>query len=374
MIEIFLKEDPEIIYRNSRKFIELFTVLLMIPIVFREDKDFNKQVYLLLHKLALPIAKHPKRYDITIKQDMVSLMLFKQMIETCNYNVKSLVRSSLTDEQKLLFELFLLLRRIDQSIPDFATIYQYTDKLMDIERSITILKEKKEFKMISYLLFFNNHLTDEQKNKIINIETFHNMLDRKVSAMFSYEGFKKIHAKINPMSAIEALSSIAITSDSEGYKMIKRFTQSCISDKKTEFTLYTNKFFIHYPYNPPRIICFGEGHDYKLGNNSTSTTNKPSEIQDYYQGVKQIVSIKNFTAILSEDNILYYSGFKSSGGIENDEKCHKTMKKYTNELPDEKIVQIAAGVNNFCILSESGKIYVDGFDIGYHLDDNSKKT
>jgi hypothetical protein len=206
---------------------------------------------------------------------------------------------------------------------DFSSSYKYVDKLLDIERSIVVLKEMKKFDFVSYLIYYDKELSDEQKSTKINIETANKMLDSKVSAKFEYEGFKKMDFIINTDTKIDENYSIAITSDAEGKNLIKRITHKNITDNNTSMSIYSNFFYLHYPYNPPRIVSFGEGYDYKLGNNNTSTTYSPSEVDDFTGKVRQIENSSYYTVLLDEDNIIHYTGYKCSLS-----SYHYTMKKY----------------------------------------------
>ena len=39
------------------------SILLMIPITFREEKEFHKRIYMTLYKLILPYVQKPKDYN-----------------------------------------------------------------------------------------------------------------------------------------------------------------------------------------------------------------------------------------------------------------------------------------------------------------------
>jgi hypothetical protein len=221
ILKILLKNEPDLIYGNNKRFINLITILLLLPVVFRKDVDFHKTVYLLIHKMILPIMKEPKKYSRELKEDLLTMKLFKKMIEKCNFDVTVSSGNCLTNEQKILFELLLCLRKIDISMTDFSSIYSYTDTVLEIERSIKILKEMKKFDFISYLIYYKKELSEEQRNSKIIEQTTHNIFEGKVSCKLEYEGFKKMHVKIDNESKINPLDSIAVTTDPEGANLLK---------------------------------------------------------------------------------------------------------------------------------------------------------
>jgi alpha-tubulin suppressor-like RCC1 family protein len=72
--------------------------------------------------------------------------------------------------------------------------------------------------------------------------------------------------------------------------------------------------------------------------------------------------------VLGEDNTLYYSGYKNS--LSN---THYTMQKYDKQLPDGNIVDFSMGVYNIVVLTDEGKMWIEGYDSGYHIDNNYEK-
>jgi uncharacterized protein (UPF0262 family) len=87
IIKTLMKYAPKKFYDDDHKFITLITTLLLIPVVFRSDKDFYSSIYLVLHKLILPIAKQPEKYSKKVKQDLLSLTLFKRMVQDIDFEI-----------------------------------------------------------------------------------------------------------------------------------------------------------------------------------------------------------------------------------------------------------------------------------------------
>ena len=61
-LKYILQERPVLIY-DPAEFSNLMSVLLMIPITFREEKEFHKRIYMTLYKLILPFVQKPKDYN-----------------------------------------------------------------------------------------------------------------------------------------------------------------------------------------------------------------------------------------------------------------------------------------------------------------------
>jgi hypothetical protein len=362
ILKIYIKKAPDVVFKNETEFMNLMTVLLLIPMVFRGEKEYHKNVYMCIHKIINQIAKNPKRYGRKIKEDLMKLKQFKMMIEKCNFDVTVSSGVNLTNEQKLLFEIFLLLRKVDCNMEDFSSIYSYTDILLEMEKNKLILREAKKFDFISYLIYFERELSHGQKMLKIYEETSHSMFEANISAGLTYSGFKKMMLKIDPESLIDPNSAIAISSDPEGHNILNKIDQKMISEESTITWIYTNTCYIHYPFNPPKIIAFGENTDYKLGNGNTNTTADPIEMNDFYQSIKMLKARRNYTIALGTDDNLYYSGYKTS--LTN---YHYTMTKYEKKMPDERIVSLEAGSCNIVCLTTANKLYIEGTDTEFHI-------
>lgn len=61
-LKYILQQRPVLIY-DPAEFSNLMSVLLMIPITFREEKEFHKRIYMTLYKLILPFVQKPKDYN-----------------------------------------------------------------------------------------------------------------------------------------------------------------------------------------------------------------------------------------------------------------------------------------------------------------------
>lgn len=264
----------------------------------------------------------------------------------------------------------MLIRQLDESTEDITSIFAYPDKILEVERCKIILKELKKFDMVAYLTYYHKELTEEEKTSKIFEETLHNRYKGKVSAKFQYSGIKKIGVKVSEDTKLEGTSCIGFSTDPEGHNIVKSISQIEIDEKKLDVAINSTMFYVHYPYNSHKVICWGYGSDYKFGNNNTNTTTNPIQLQDFTKPIKQIHSQYNRTVILGEDGCIYYSGYVSEWG-----GYKYYMGKYDSGMPESPIVDLKVGNYNIAVMTEDHKIYIQGTDSGYHIDNcNSKYT
>ena len=370
VIKFLLKSCPKSIYGSENDLMNLLAILLMIPLTFRDEKDFNKSIYMAIYKLISPIANNSEQFPESLKIKLLTFSILKQSFDKVNYEVKISDSNCLTNEQKILFEIYLTIRQIDDSLPDFSSIYTYPDKVLEIERCKVILKEMKKFDMVSYLTYYDKELTDDEKSTKIYEETLHNRYKGKTTARYEYEGFKKMSVKIHEDTALEGTSSIGFTTDKEGVNVIKKISYIDIEKNNTTFSINASKFYAHYPYNPPKIMSWGYGYDYRLGNNeSGNTTSSPVEVNNYTKPIKKLFGRSGFIVGLGEDGKVYWCGYRSDWG-----GYKYTWDRYENTMPEEKVIDMRCGSYNCALLTESHQIWIQGYCTGYHLDNGSTKS
>ena len=216
-----LKIAPDIISTNVKNFPNLISILLLIAIWFRKEFELQRSVYMLIYKILVPIAKSPKSYNPQLIEGLLRLKIFKKMIEKCNFDVTVLSGNKLTPEQKLLFEINLLIHKIDSNMVDKWSLYTYTDILLELGKWKEVLKEGKEFDMISYLIYFNNELSGPQQHTKVYADTYYNMFETKISAKVHFDGFKKMTLRVDETSKIRDDTFIGISSDPDGENILK---------------------------------------------------------------------------------------------------------------------------------------------------------
>lgn len=236
-----LKIAPDVIYINFKVFPHLISVLLLIAMCFRKEFDLQRTVYMLIYKILVPIAKSPKSYNPRLIEGLLRLKIFKKMIEKCNFDVTVISGNKLTPEQKLLFEIYLLIHKIDSSMVDTWSLYTYTDILLELGKCKEVLKEGKDFDMISYLIYFNNELSGPQQHTKVYADTYYNVFDCKISAKVHFDGFKKMTIRVDELSMIKDDTFIGISSDPDGENILKQISQKDIIKDSTRLDVYFNQ-------------------------------------------------------------------------------------------------------------------------------------
>ena len=159
------------------------------------------------------------------------------------------------------------MRLLEEQVPEAFSNYNYPDCVLDLEKSKQILKEMKNFDLISYLIYYKNDLSEEERSPKITIESHHNRFNHKFRSKHQYNGFKKMKIELDGESVLDSDSTLLFSKDPEGLIPIKAMTKKNIENNDRSFDVNATSFYLHYPYNPHRIKCFGYGYNYKLGNN-----------------------------------------------------------------------------------------------------------
>ena len=313
-------------------------------------------------------------YSRKIREHLLSLKIFKKLIEWINFENNSDSKFKLTDEHKLLFEIFLRFSSIHKaSTKDFIeSTYSYTESLLQMERCKIILKERKQFDIISYLMYLNE-LDNASKQLTILVDTKHPHFTPKVTACLKNEGFKKMTLKIQSTSELEKYISVAITSDSKGENVLKNIFQNEINNNEAKVEIFSNSCYVHYPYRQPKVIAFGDRTSNKLGiESNNNSTKEPEVVPELLENIKCLAGHQSFAVALSWDGALYETGRK-----DNFESNYKKFTKHTvkgfNENED-KIVKMVAGYENIILLTENGKIFIEGSNEQYQIDEGGDKS
>ena len=235
-----MKVNPDYLYHHSSQLHDLLSMLFLIPLAFRTETKLQKQIYIFIYRLLLPIAKNPEDYSAELKKSLLKIRVFQRMVDKCKFDITVSSGNRLTEEQKLLFEIFSLFHKIDTHMSDSWSLYTYTDTLLELEKSKEILREGKDFDTISYLMYFNNELSGPQQHTKVYADTFHNMFKTKISTQVRFEGFKKMTFRFDEVSDIEEDTFIGISSDPAGENILKKFKASDLKDG-TSVPIYSNQ-------------------------------------------------------------------------------------------------------------------------------------
>ena len=100
---------------------------------------------------------------------------------------------------------------------------------MDLEKSRQIMKDKKKFDLISYLIFLKS-LPDDQREPKSIIETCHNRFKHKFVSKHSFDGCKLVNLKFDKDNKFGFLERIGITKDPEGKQLIRDIGEGDLED------------------------------------------------------------------------------------------------------------------------------------------------
>lgn len=375
IVSLYIELCPELIFEEEKYFKKFITMLFLIPIVFRGDEKLKKYTYSAILKIVVMVQQDITNYSRKIKEDLLSLKIFKKLVECINY-VKDASNSynfKLTDEHKLIFEIFLKFSEIHKACisEGIEPIYTYTEPLLQMEACKVVLKERKLFEHIAYTMFIDQ-LDDSSKKSTILHETIHNHFEPKVTACLRHEGFKKMVLKIQGTSELEKYSSIAITSDKKGENVLKNIFQKDIDDNKTEVTVFSNSCYVHYPYRQPKIIAFGDRDSNKLVTESSSeSTKEPEIVPGLFQNLVSLAQHQSFACALDENGKFYKGGYKTHFSQTYNQFTEVQIKNFKEN--EDKFVKMVAGYDNIILLSKKGKIYIEGSNEQYQIDDSGDK-
>ena len=285
------------------------------------------------------------------------------MLDCCNFEMTVGSGNRLTNEQKMLFEIFQLIHKIDSYMKDTWSLYTYTDTLLELEKAKDILRGGKSFDMIAYSLYFNEDLSGPQQHTKVYSGTFLHIINSRVSSKVCFEGFKKMTFRLEENGKVAADTFIGVSSDPYGENMIRKISQHDINSDSTSAVIYSNQCYVHYPYIPSRVMGYGNGNSYQLGNKKTEDSSLLEEFFDFDKPVKSIKSVNTVTIALDNDGKLYFCGYKPSFGNTNE-----TMKEYTQKIPDSKIVDFDSSRSNLIVLTEEGKLYMEGNQGSFNME------
>lgn len=87
LIKNLMKDASHKIYENEDDFMNLLTILIMIPLTYREEKLFSKNIYMAVYKLLMPIASQSDKYSLSLKSKVLNFKLLKEVFDKVNFNL-----------------------------------------------------------------------------------------------------------------------------------------------------------------------------------------------------------------------------------------------------------------------------------------------
>jgi alpha-tubulin suppressor-like RCC1 family protein len=126
--------------------------------------------------------------------------------------------------------------------------------------------------------------------------------------------------------------------------------------------------YIHYPYRQPKVIGFGDRDNSKLAMEANNDPTKTPEIvPDLFENLKYLVAHKSFVVALDENGVFYEAGQKDQFSQVYPKFTKITVKNFKED--EDKFVKLVAGIENVILLSKKGKIYIEGKNEAYQIDD-----
>ncbi|CAI2362161.1 unnamed protein product [Moneuplotes crassus] len=382
LIKCMIKYCPDVIL-NSKCYSHLINTLLLISFNFRSDTQIRIEVYTAIYCLVYSKIRAKENLNkidmkqLTPQKDVKTKGLFsiehkdvtKDLLQNSLLNeifehlpTEILRGSNLSDEQKIIYQIFLMIRSIDLNNTQVHSFYNYNDILFDLERAMLILQRRTNFDVVSYLSWPDKleRDIDEPQNMI---KTVQNRYDHKFCSKHTFPKATKIELDVDPDSIFVNNSYILFSKDREGkipYKLLE--TPDCTY---MPFEIIGDSFYLHYPILKTRIECFGDQSEGKLGTKQSNcfSTNL-TQMANCEQEMQIIKQCSNYIIALSKDNILYRCGQKSDWPSK-----YYEIEKFENHEISGQIVDLKVGVKNYGILTSKGKFYFQGDSYNNQLEE-----
>lgn len=135
-----------------------------------------------------------------------------------------------------------------------------------------MLKDKKNFNLLKYIVFFNG-LEDHQK-EVLNhsIESNHYAFDSKILAHYKMNQTSQLTLKFSERMQLRDFTYVAIGPNPYNDKEMESYSEKDIKGNDKEVTMFRGDFYMIYPIKKQIVVAFGEGKGDMLGLNSSSNT------------------------------------------------------------------------------------------------------
>jgi hypothetical protein len=165
-----------------------------------------------------------------------------------------------------MFELLLLIKKMDNQFPGLICSYSYNYTFDKLEAASKMLRELKKFELVSYILHFNSNITYEDKKKLsMKAKTITGLPD-SFNYMYKFEFDNSIKSILNFMndSRIRFNETVALTQDYEGEKVINLLTADDIR-RNVNISVKQKIFYVHYPHKTGSLVVFGNNEQGSMG-------------------------------------------------------------------------------------------------------------
>ena len=326
IIEMMHKKNPDLVFKHKTEFDALINILFFIPIVFNSAKDFKKRSFELIAKLIVRVFNNPDSLEKENIKSILNVKMINEVFEKLDMDVTIQNSKKMPDEQKVMVEFIILLKKLDSIIP-YRSIYKYPKIIFELEKAAKIFGNRRDFDFISYLLY----LKGLDKSKLNELETkvkvASNLPDLNYVAKYKVDDVDALTINFDKKGGLLLTETLAITLDQEGEEILQVLTSNDLAEGKS-IHLFSNEFYIHYPYHKGKLVSFGDNQNERLGvsGDKISLTIQNQVDLDF----KMIRSRNDFTIGLTTNNELYFCGTKESLGTS------QKFVKYLKELPTNK--------------------------------------
>ena len=115
IIRLIHKFDPKTIYDDEKDFLNLITILILIPLSFK-NKNLNMKICTLIYKLISSIVESPEEYSDQLKAGILRCRILDLTLKITEYDDEAFLQH-LSIESSLMLEIFLLLKQLHMSAP-----------------------------------------------------------------------------------------------------------------------------------------------------------------------------------------------------------------------------------------------------------------
>ena len=97
---------------------------------------------------------------------MLNNKVLKDIYINYKYENDKVSKQKVGSHFKILLEIMLLTWKVTVNFPKALCDYQFPTKLIEISKAYNMLKDSTEFKMLTYMLFYQKHLDNFMKQKL----------------------------------------------------------------------------------------------------------------------------------------------------------------------------------------------------------------
>jgi len=377
-ISLFIENRAKWLTENNSYLPNLFSMAVGMILKFWNTTKENAIITKLLHScihLVFYMSEYLKEMnDNGILEKFVNEPLITKIVKQIDYEKADKPdNKSFSEKQKLLLEIYLgLIGLVQKASNDFGRLtwdstLEITKGISIAKRGLQIIKEKDAFNFLPYFIHHKD-LKDNEKNMLNQTyESNHNAFNVKTCGKFVIDQVERMTIKFSDKSDFKPLTWMGIATDAKGAGMhlydkeeIKK------NDGKKEFNM--SHFYSFYPIVKQMAVTFGKERRDRTG------MNKDAEEPTLVKSTKedrpiQIFAEKNHSIMICEDGTV-----KQTGRCESSNSEYKEFKIGKDDKVKVKIAKISCGPSTALILTEDKKVYYKGNSNDFALPEDANKS